>query len=150
MQTTADLLNKALEQEPATYWTKKLKLARTTLATAKCRQHLSPALAGALAEELGEDVEKWMLIAALESERESACKERMVRRFAQAASVAALSSALLFVPEQGRAADAGGASTQNTGPLCIMLRRWRGAIASRLRARKLEKKSAQSGAFFFA
>jgi len=96
MKTTAELLERALQEQPATYWTQKLKLARTTLATAKCREHLSPAIAGALAEELGEDVEKWMLIAALESERESACKERMVRRFAQAASVAALSSALLL------------------------------------------------------
>ena len=149
MKTTADLLNKALEQQPATYWTKKLKLARTTLATAKCRQHLSPALAGALAEELGEDVEKWMLIAALESERESACKDRMLRRFGQTASVAALAAALLVTPGQTDAAQSRkqGASA---GPLCIMLRRLRGAIATRLRARSKGKISARIGALFFA
>lgn len=121
MQNTMNLLEAALKEKTAAEWHKKLHLSRNALHTAKLRGHLSPAIAGALAEELGDDVEKWMLIAALESERESACKERMVRRFAQATSVAALSSALLFAPEQGRAADAGGASTQNTGPLCIML-----------------------------
>lgn len=82
MQTTMHLLEKALSKQPAPYWTKKLNLARTTLATAKVREHLSPAIAGALAEELGENFEKWIVIAALESERDSACKTRMVRKIA--------------------------------------------------------------------
>ncbi|MBJ2144314.1 MULTISPECIES: hypothetical protein [Delftia] len=81
MQTTIELLEQALKQHPAPYWTQRLNLARTTLATAKVREHLSPAIAGALAEEMGEDAQKWMVIAALEGERESACKSRMVRRF---------------------------------------------------------------------
>lgn len=67
MQTTMHLLEKALAQHPAPYWTKKLNLARTTLATAKVREHLSPAIAGALAEELGEEADKWIVIAALEA-----------------------------------------------------------------------------------
>lgn len=88
MQTTMHLLEKALAQHPAPYWTKKLNLARTTLATAKVREHLSPAIAGALAEELGEEADKWIVIAALESERDSACKSRMMRRFLGAAALA--------------------------------------------------------------
>lgn len=101
MQTTLELLEKALSQHPAPYWTKKLNLARTTLATAKVRGHLSPSIAGALAEEMGEDYQKWFVIAALEGERDSACKSRMVRRFLGAAaltvaSAAPASAAILF------------------------------------------------------
>ena len=80
MQTTMKLLAVALEQQPAPYWTERLNLARTTLNTAKSRGHLSPAIAGALAEELGEDPHEWIVIAALESERDSACKDRMLTR----------------------------------------------------------------------
>lgn len=82
MQTTIDLLEKALSQQPAPYWTKKLNLARNTLGASKARGHLSPSIAGALAEEMGEDAQKWFVIGALESERDSACKNRMVRKFA--------------------------------------------------------------------
>lgn len=81
MQTTMHLLEKALSQQPAPYWTKKLNLARNTIGSSKARGHLSPSIAGALAEEMGEDYQKWFVIGALESERESACKTRMVRRF---------------------------------------------------------------------
>lgn len=88
MQTTLDLLEKALAQKPAPYWTERLNLARTTLATAKVRGHLSPSIAGALAEEMGEDAQKWLVIAALEGERESACKSRMVRKFLTGAALA--------------------------------------------------------------
>ena len=88
MQTTLDLLEKALAQKPAPYWTERLNLARTTLATAKVRGHLSPSIAGALAEEMGEDSQKWLVIAALEGERESACKTRMVRKFLTGAAIA--------------------------------------------------------------
>lgn len=87
MQTTMDLLEKALSKEPAPYWTKKLNLSRNTLGTSKVRGHLSPAIAGALAEELGEDYQKWMVIAALESERDSACKTRMVRKIITGAAL---------------------------------------------------------------
>jgi hypothetical protein len=80
MKTTAQLLDKALSIKPAPYWTAQLDLARTTLNTAKVRGHLSPAIAGALADAMGEDVQRWMLIAALESERDSACKTRMLDR----------------------------------------------------------------------
>ena len=76
---TMDLLDKALGMKPAPYWTKQLKLSRGAIHAAKTRGHLSPAIAGALAQEMGEDPRDWIVIAALESERDSACKSRMVR-----------------------------------------------------------------------
>ena len=98
MKTTADLLNNALSKNPAPYWTKKLKLARTTLATAKVRGRLSPAIAGALAEELGEDAAAWMVIAALEGERDSACKTRMIKKFIAGSALALGSGTALAAP----------------------------------------------------
>lgn len=88
MQTTLELLDAALEKRNAREWAEKLKLSPNALRTAKHRGNLSPAIAGALAEELGESVEKWIVIAALESERESACKSRMVRKFITGAALA--------------------------------------------------------------
>lgn len=85
---TMQLLDKALEFQPAPYWHKKLNLSRNALHNARIRGHVSPAIAGALAEELGEEAEKWIVIAALESERDSACKSRMVRKFLGAAALA--------------------------------------------------------------
>lgn len=82
MTTTIDLLEKALNVHPAPYWHERLSLSRNALHQAKQRGHVSPAIAGALAEELGEDPKDWIVMAALESERASACKDRMVQRFA--------------------------------------------------------------------
>ncbi len=79
MQTTMNLLDDALAREPAPYWTEKLRLSRGALHTAKTRGHLSPAIAGALARLIGEPVEKWICIAALESEKDSACKTMLVK-----------------------------------------------------------------------
>ena len=95
---TMQLLEKALKQQPAPYWTAKLKLARNTLSTAKVRGHLSPAIAGALAEELGEDAAAWMVIAALEGERESACKTRMIKKFIAGSALALSTTAALAAP----------------------------------------------------
>ena len=88
MQTTMDLLETALRLHPVPHWTKKLNLSRSVLHTSKARGNLSPAIAGALADELGEDAQRWMVIAALESERDSACKSRMVRKFLTGAALA--------------------------------------------------------------
>lgn len=87
MQSTMNLLEAALSTQPAPYWTDKLKLSRSALHTAKTRGHLSPAIAGALAEELGQDVKTWIVVAALESERDSACKTRMMKRVAKLTSL---------------------------------------------------------------
>lgn len=80
MQTTMNLLAEAEAVQDLSAWAKKLGLTKRTLYTSKYREHLSPAVAGALAEELGQDPQKWIVIAALESERDSACKTRMVKR----------------------------------------------------------------------
>lgn len=80
MQNTMNLLDAALSQRPAPYWHEKLKLSRNALHTAKTRGHLSPAIAGALASEIGEDPKEWIVVAALESERDSACKTQMVKQ----------------------------------------------------------------------
>lgn len=81
MQTTLQLLAKAEEVKDLSAWADTLGLTKRALYTAKYRGSLSPAVAGALAEELGEEPGPWMVIAALEGERESACKSRMVRKF---------------------------------------------------------------------
>lgn len=88
MQTTMELLEAALQKKNSTEWATQLKLSGNALRTAKHRGNLSPAIAGALAEELGEDPQKWIVIAALESERESACKTRMVKKFLTGAAIA--------------------------------------------------------------
>lgn len=87
MQTTMNLLDAALEAKPIQEWHKTLKLNRNAFHNARMRGHLSPAIAGALAEELGQPVKDWIVIAALESERDSACKARMVRKVAKLTSL---------------------------------------------------------------
>lgn len=80
MQTTMNLLAQALNVHTAAEWHRKLSLSKNALTNAKDRGHLSPAIAYALAEEIGENAEGWALVAAMESERDSACKDRMVNR----------------------------------------------------------------------
>lgn len=80
MQNTMELLGRALETNSAAYWTRRLELSQNALYTARMREHLSPAIAGRLAEFLEENVEHWVMIAALESERDSACKTHLLKR----------------------------------------------------------------------
>ncbi|VTU22059.1 hypothetical protein [Variovorax sp. RA8] len=79
--TTMDLLDKALEQDNLRAWALRLGLSEEALRTARSRGRLSPVIAGALAEDLHLDPAQWIVIAALETERDSACKTRMVQRF---------------------------------------------------------------------
>jgi len=81
MRTTMDLLDKALSVEPVPFWHRELGLSRNALHSARQRGNLSPSIAGAIAEKLGEDVDRWIVIAALESDKDSACKQRMLRRY---------------------------------------------------------------------
>lgn len=80
MQTSINLLDKALALHPSPYWTSRLKIARSALHVARIRGNLSPSVAGALAEELGEPVDYWIAIAAIEGDKDSACRDRMLRR----------------------------------------------------------------------
>lgn len=87
MTETMKLLNKALESKTAADWTRELGLSWTALNKSKLRGHLSPAIAGAIAEKLGLDAIKWIAVAALESERDSTCAARMKRKFGNITSL---------------------------------------------------------------
>jgi hypothetical protein len=78
---TMELLDRALGVASTSEWQRRLGLSEQALYVAKNRGHLSPSIAGALAEQLGENVDQWIVVAALESERESACKVRMLERY---------------------------------------------------------------------
>ncbi|MEJ1165813.1 hypothetical protein V9K97_19070 [Variovorax sp. CCNWLW186] len=80
MQSTLNLLDDAVKVQGLSDWAAKLGLSKRALYTARDRGHLSPAIAGALASELGQDPREWIVVAALESERDSACKTRMVKQ----------------------------------------------------------------------
>ena len=79
MQSTMQLLQRALELHTASELARRIGVARQTFTNAKAVGNLSPAVAGAVADELGEDSMGWVAIAALEAERDSACKARVVR-----------------------------------------------------------------------
>jgi hypothetical protein len=87
MAETMKLLEKALQLKTSSDWARDLQLHRNALASAKQRGHLSPSIAGAMAEMLGLDATKWIAVAALESDKDSACKSRMIRKFGRIASL---------------------------------------------------------------
>jgi hypothetical protein len=81
METTMSLLNKALAQNPnASDWCRVLEVNRTAIAVAKTRGRLSPTLAGNLARVMGEPVEHWIAVAALEAEPESKAKHTLLKK----------------------------------------------------------------------
>lgn len=81
MQTTMELLATALKNDPnSAAWCRRLGVNRTALGVAKQRGHLPPTLAGGIADALGQPVEKWISIAALESEKDSATKRKLLRK----------------------------------------------------------------------
>ncbi len=75
-----NLLGDALKVKDLSAWARDLGLTQQALYNAKYREHLSPAIAGVLAEELGQDPQRWIVIAALESEKDSACKTRLLKK----------------------------------------------------------------------
>lgn len=80
MQTTQDLLTKALTIHSAAKWAETLDLTRQTFANAKRRGRLSPVLAGNIAINLGENPKEWIAIAAMEAEPESEAKRALLAR----------------------------------------------------------------------
>lgn len=58
MGDTMQLLSKVLEIKRASRWSEELDIDVSTLAQAKKRGHLSPAVAGAIADKLGENVQR--------------------------------------------------------------------------------------------
>lgn len=77
MENTMELLAKALEIKRAARWCEEFNLDISTIAAAKKRGRLSPALAGNFAMDLGEPPERWIAIAAMEAERKSPLTERL-------------------------------------------------------------------------
>jgi hypothetical protein len=71
MQTTMNLLDKAIKIQRAAAWARDLNITEGAISVAKKRGRLSPTLAGNLAMKLGESPEKWICIAAMEAEPES-------------------------------------------------------------------------------
>lgn len=71
METTAELLEKALEMRSASDWSRRLDIHRSTLSAAKAKARLSPTIAGNIAIDLGADPVLWVAIAALEAEQKS-------------------------------------------------------------------------------
>lgn len=78
---TMQLLAKAEKVATLYEWHHRLGLHEQTLYSAKKKGRLTPAIAGAIAEQIGEDVGKWIIVAAIETERDSACRERMAKLY---------------------------------------------------------------------
>lgn len=82
MKTTMDLLDKAFSDQykgmTAAEWCRQLQVNRTALAVSRARGRLSPTVAGNLARLLGEPVEKWVAIAALEAEPETYGQQKLM------------------------------------------------------------------------
>lgn len=79
MQNTMELLDKALAVQSAAGWANQLNITRQTFSMAKKANRLSPALAGNIAIELGEDAEHWIAVAAIEGEKKTPLLERLKR-----------------------------------------------------------------------
>lgn len=80
MKSTLQLYHQALSQTPsAKFWCDQLGVSRNTLSTAQARGRLSPTVAGNLARLLGEPIDDWIVIAALEAEPPSAAKSKLLR-----------------------------------------------------------------------
>lgn len=80
MQSTLNLLERALAVAPMPEWTERLKVHRNALRNAKTSGHLTPVLAGNLALELNEDPAKWITLAVLEGEKASPAKDMLLKR----------------------------------------------------------------------
>ena len=83
MQTTMNLLAKAIAVAPIPTWTAKLQLSRDAISNAKSKGHLTPVIAGGLAAELNEDIDAWIRLAAIEGAPESPAKKALIKRLAK-------------------------------------------------------------------
>ena len=80
MQTSLDLLDRALKRAASqAALCRELKVSGATLTMARTRGRLSPTLAGALAERMGEPVDGWIALAALEAEPKSRITDHLRR-----------------------------------------------------------------------
>ena len=80
MQSTLNLLERALAIAPMPVWTEKLDVHRNALRNARNSGHLTPVLAGRLALELQESPQDWMATAVLEGEKDSPAKRALIKQ----------------------------------------------------------------------
>ena len=81
MQTTLDLLKRALDVATMPEWSRRLHVHRNALRNAEKSGHLTPVLAGNLAMEMNEDPAPWMALAVLEGEKPSPAKDMLLKRW---------------------------------------------------------------------
>lgn len=79
MDSTLELLEKALKKKRAAAWARELGISSAAITQAKKRGNLSPVIAGSLAINLGENAQHWIAIAAIEAERASPLKDQMLQ-----------------------------------------------------------------------
>ena len=79
MQSTSNLIEKALAIKSGAEWGRALGVSRATLHTARMRGNLSPALAFCVAERMNEDPIYWAAIATAESEKNPKMKGMMLK-----------------------------------------------------------------------
>ena len=79
MNTTIDLLDRAVVGKSAAELARELNVARSTFSMARERGRLSPTLAGQLTDKLGEDPTRWTALAALEAEPATKAREKLRR-----------------------------------------------------------------------
>jgi hypothetical protein len=80
MPKTLELLQKALEIKTKSEWARCLNIMPSVFTRAAHEGRLSPALAGNLAIEIGEDAGQWMIAAMMESKQEAALINRLQER----------------------------------------------------------------------
>jgi hypothetical protein len=80
MRQSIELLQRALEKQTLSAWARDFNVVPSTFTNAKRVGRLSPALAGNLAIELGEDPRDWIAIAAIEAEKDSPLLQRLKAR----------------------------------------------------------------------
>lgn len=80
MPKTLELLQRALEIKTKSEWARTLNIMPSVFTRAGHEGRLSPAVAGNLAMELGEDPEPWMIAAMLENKQEAALIDRLRTR----------------------------------------------------------------------
>lgn len=84
MDTTLDLLGRALEGQTNVSLARKLDVYSSAFSKVREQGRLSPILAGQIARQLGESVVYWTAIAALEAERPGPARDKLFRAIRRA------------------------------------------------------------------
>ncbi len=82
MDHSLTLLDRALEMQRASVWAREFNLTDSALSQARRRGSLSPSIAGRFAERLGENVEHWIAVAAIEAEPDPTVRTSLLKRIA--------------------------------------------------------------------